>query len=131
MNSRILLVTNDFGPRAGGIETFVIGLLERVGSKGVGSKGIVVYTSRQDGDESYDRDWLAKYGIEVIRDRSKILLPTPRVIGKLRKLIRSREIEVIWFGAAAPLGLAARWLRIGSVKRVVALTHGHEVCWLS
>jgi phosphatidylinositol alpha-1,6-mannosyltransferase len=129
MNSRILLVTNDFGPRAGGIETFVIGLLERVGSKGVGSKGIVVYTSRQDGDESYDRDWLAKYGIEVIRDRSKILLPTPRVIGKLRKLIRSREIEVIWFGAAAPLGLAARWLRIGSVKRVVALTHGHEVWW--
>ena len=26
----ILLVTNDFGPRAGGIETFVVGLLERV-----------------------------------------------------------------------------------------------------
>ena len=48
MNSRILLVTNDFGPRAGGIETFVIGLLERVGSKGIGSEGIVVYTSRQD-----------------------------------------------------------------------------------
>lgn len=124
MYSRIILVTNDFGPRAGGIETFVIGLLERVGAK-----GIVVYTSRQSDHESYDLDWLTKYGIEVIRDRSKILLPTPRVIGKLRKLIKSREIEVVWFGAAAPLGLAARWLRIGAVKRIVALTHGHEVWW--
>ena len=124
MDSRILLVTNDFGPRAGGIETFVIGLLERVGSK-----GIVVYTSRQSGHESYDREWLNKYGIEVIRDRSKILLPTPRVIGALRKLIKNQDIEVIWFGAAAPLGLAARWLRIGSVRRIVALTHGHEVWW--
>ena len=124
MDSRILLVTNDFGPRAGGIETFVIGLLERVGSN-----GIVVYTSRQSGHESYDREWLNKYGIEVIRDRSKILLPTPRVIGALRKLIKNQDIEVIWFGAAAPLGLAARWLRIGSVRRIVALTHGHEVWW--
>lgn len=124
MSSRILLVTNDFGPRAGGIETFVIGLLERVGAT-----GIVVYTSRQDGQESYDQEWLAKYGIEVLRDRSKILLPTPRVISNLRKLIKRRDIEVIWFGAAAPLGLAARWLRIGSVKRIVALTHGHEVWW--
>jgi phosphatidylinositol alpha-1,6-mannosyltransferase len=124
MNSRILLVTNDFGPRAGGIETFVIGLLERVGTQ-----GIVVYTSKQDGHEGYDREWLRKYKVEVIRDRAKILLPTPRVIGNLRKLAKEREIEVIWFGAAAPLGLAARWLRIGSVERVVALTHGHEVWW--
>ncbi len=26
---KILCITNDFGPRAGGIETFVIGLIER------------------------------------------------------------------------------------------------------
>ena len=124
MTPRILLVTNDFGPRAGGIETFVIGLLERVGSK-----EIIVYTSRQEGSGSYDREWSKKYGIEVVRDRSKILLPSLRVIRNLRRLIRNKEIEVIWFGAAAPLGLAARWLRIGSVRRVVALTHGHEVWW--
>ena len=35
-----LLVTNDFGPRAGGIETFVIGLLERIPAGEV-----IVYTS--------------------------------------------------------------------------------------
>lgn len=124
MTPRILLLTNDFGPRAGGIETFVIGLLERVESK-----KIIVYTSQQEESGSYDREWFKKYGVEVVRDRSKILLPTPRVIRNLRKLIRSKEIEVIWFGAAAPLGLAARWLRVGSVRRLVALTHGHEVWW--
>lgn len=46
----ILLVTNDFGPRAGGIETFVMGLLERV------PKGeVIVYTSHQSSTGEYDR----------------------------------------------------------------------------
>lgn len=124
MTQRILLITNDFGPRAGGIETFVIGLLERIGDQEV-----LVYTSHQDGYEEYDRTWQEKHGVEVIRDRAKILLPTPRVVLKLRKLIQKREIEIIWFGAAAPLGLAARWLRPPIVKRIIALTHGHEVWW--
>ncbi|MEY4412403.1 MAG: hypothetical protein RL560_662, partial [Actinomycetota bacterium] len=39
---RVLCITNDFGPRAGGIETFVIGLIERLPKNSV-----VVYTSRQ------------------------------------------------------------------------------------
>lgn len=123
-SSRILLVTNDFGPRAGGIETFVIGLLERIGSHEV-----LVYTSKQEGSDAYDQRWLEEFGVRVIRDRARILLPSPRVVGKLRKLIRQEKIEVIWFGAAAPLGLAARWLRIDTVRSIVALTHGHEVWW--
>lgn len=121
---RVLLVTNDFGPRAGGIETFVIGLLERLESHEV-----IVYTSQQQDSEAYDQKWLKDYRVRVIRDKSKILLPTPRVIRKLRRVIRENQIEVIWFGAAAPLGLAARWLRIDSIKSIVALTHGHEVWW--
>ena len=124
MKPKILLVTNDFGPRAGGIETFVIGLLERLNAEKV-----TVYTSYQEEHEKYDQEWLRNRGIEVIRDRAKILLPTPRVIRNLRKLIREKDLEVIWFGAAAPLGLAARWLRIGSIRRIIALTHGHEVWW--
>jgi phosphatidylinositol alpha-1,6-mannosyltransferase len=124
MNPRVLLVTNDFGPRAGGIETFVIGLLERAKNF-----EIVLYTSFQEGHESYDQRWLDLHGVEVIRDKSKILLPSPRVIRNLRRLIRERGTEVIWFGAAAPLGLAARWLRIATVRRIIGLTHGHEVWW--
>ena len=121
---KILLVTNDFGPRAGGIETFIIGLLERL------PKGeVLVYTSTQDVHEEYDQNWFKEFGVEVLRDKTKILLPSPRVIRKLRRLIRARDIEVIWFGAAAPLAFSARWLRIGAVRKQVALTHGHEVWW--
>lgn len=121
---KILLVTNDFGPRAGGIETFINGLLERI------PRGqVLVYTSMQDGFKDHDRRWSEEFGIEVIRDSRKILLPSPRAIRALRRLITERNIEVIWFGAAAPLGLSAKWLRIAQVRKIVALTHGHEVWW--
>ena len=120
----ILLVTNDFGPRAGGIETFVIGLLERMPSGEV-----VVYTSSQEGSADFDQRWKSEFGVEVIRDRSSILLPTPRVIKNLRNILRARSITKVWFGAAAPLGLSARWLRKAGATHIVALTHGHEVWW--
>jgi len=95
----ILLVTNDFGPRAGGIETFVIGLLERI------PRGeVVVYTSSQPDSAHFDQRWREEFGVEVIRDRASILLPTPRVIKNLRREIRSRNLTKVWFGAAAPLG---------------------------
>ena len=120
----ILLVTNDFGPRAGGIETFVIGLLERIPPGEV-----VVYTSSQEGSTDFDQRWRSEFGVEVIRDRASILLPTPRVIKNLRKALRTRSITKVWFGAAAPLGLSARWLRKSGARHIVALTHGHEVWW--
>jgi phosphatidylinositol alpha-1,6-mannosyltransferase len=121
---RILCITNDFGPRAGGIETFVIGLIERAP---FGST--IVYTSAQPDSEEYDRIWFEKYGVEVIRDRSKVLLPSPRVLAILKNLVRDRQIPTVFFGAAAPLGLLSQGLRKAGVKRIVALTHGHEVWW--
>lgn len=120
----ILLVTNDFGPRAGGIETFIAGLLERI------PKGeVIVYTASQSGSESFDKRWLDIFGVRVIRDSSKILLPTPRVIRQVRKVIEQSGVEKIWFGAAAPLALSARYLRVGSIKKILALSHGHEAWW--
>lgn len=120
----ILLVTNDFGPRAGGIETFVIGLLERI------PRGeVIVYTSAQEDSKAFDQRWNDEYGVKVIRDRSTILLPTPRVIRNVRKVLNSHGATKVWFGAAAPLGLAARWLRKSGAEHIVALTHGHEVWW--
>ncbi|MFM1967615.1 MAG: hypothetical protein RL590_472 [Actinomycetota bacterium] len=120
----ILLVTNDFGPRAGGIESFVIGLLERIPAGEV-----IVYTSFQPEHESYDQKWFSDYQVRVVRDKSKVLLPTPRVIRNLQKVVRQNSITKVWFGAAAPLGVSSRWLRKVGVKQIVALTHGHEVWW--
>ena len=120
----MLFVTNDFGPRAGGIETFIIGLIQR---RPFGST--IVYTSFQDNSELYDADWMANYGVRVIRDRSKILLPTPRVAFNLRTIIKSEGITTAAFGAAAPLGLLSASIKRAGVTRTVALTHGHEVWW--
>ena len=124
VSNQLLCVTNDFGPRAGGIETFVIGLIER---RPFGST--IVYTSAQDASAEYDARWLKDFGVTVIRDKSKILLPTPRVARALRKLIEKERIEVAAFGAAAPLGLLSASMKKAGVKRTVALTHGHEVWW--
>ena len=124
VSSPVLFVTNDFGPRAGGIETFIIGLIER---RPFGQT--IVYTSAQTNSEQYDAVWLANYGVRVIRDRSKILLPTPRVAFHLKKIIRNEGITTAAFGAAAPLGLLSAGMKRAGVVRTVALTHGHEVWW--
>ena len=120
----ILCITNDFGPRAGGIETFIIGLIERMPKHSV-----IVYTSSQEGSQNFDQAWRENYGVEVIRDKSKILLPTLRVGRAVRKIAREREVRKAFFGAAAPLALLAQGLRRAGVTRIVALTHGHEVWW--
>lgn len=121
---KILLVTNDFGPRTGGIETFVIGLLERI--KG---QEVIVFTSAQGDTSEYDRNWLNQYGVLVIRDRSKILLPSWWVTKRAKVIVKSHNIDVLIFGAAAPLALMAPPLRKLGVKKIIALTHGHEVWW--
>jgi phosphatidylinositol alpha-1,6-mannosyltransferase len=124
MAAKTLFITNDFGPRAGGIETFVHGLIERL-PKG----SVIVYTSAQPKTADFDAEWLRDYDIEVIRDRSKILLPTPRVINICQRIIKERKITRVAFGAAAPLGIMARAMRRAGAQKIVALTHGHEVWW--
>lgn len=124
VSSPVLFVTNDFGPRAGGIETFVIGLIER---RPFGQT--IVYTSAQAGSEAYDSAWKSDFGVTVIRDRAKILLPTPRVARNLSQIIKKSNIQVAAFGAAAPLGLLSASMKRAGVRKTVALTHGHEVWW--
>lgn len=124
VSSPVLFVTNDFGPRAGGIETFVIGLIER---RPYGQT--IVYTSAQTGSEAYDAAWKSDFGVTIIRDRAKILLPTPRVARNLVRIIKESDIQVAAFGAAAPLGLLSGSMKRAGVRKTVALTHGHEVWW--
>ena len=120
----LLLITNDFGPRTGGIETFINGLVERL------PLGLTtVYTSSQGDTREYDEKWFREFGVRVIRDRAKILLPTPRISRRVTQLIKSQEIEIVAFGAAAPLALMATACRRAGAQRIIALTHGHEVWW--
>jgi phosphatidyl-myo-inositol dimannoside synthase len=118
---RTLLVTNDFPPRPGGIQSFVHNLAVR---QPAGS--VVVYASTWRGAEKFD----AEQPFEVVRERTSVLLPTPAVARRAADLARSYGCDTVLFGAAAPLGLLAPGLRRRTaIDRAVALTHGHEVGW--
>ncbi len=113
---RTLLVTNDFPPRKGGIQVFVHELATR---QPAGE--LVVYCSDWRGSADFD----AAQPFPVIREKTKVLLPTGSVARRAAALAREHDCDRVWFGAAAPLGLLGRGLR----RRSVALTHGHEVGW--
>ncbi len=118
---KILLVTNDFPPRPGGIQSFVHQLAVR---QLTGS--VVVYTSSWRGAGKFD----AEQPFEVVREPTTVLLPTPAIARRLAALARSRDCDTLWFGAAAPLGLLATGLRRqAGIERAVAQTHGHEAGW--
>lgn len=121
---KILFITNDFGPRAGGIESFIIGLIQHSTLS-----PITVYTSSQGDTREYDASWQADYGVQVIRDPAKILLPTPRVNHSISRIIKELEIDVVVFGSAAPLAFMSAACRRAGAKKIIALTHGHEVWW--
>jgi len=121
---KVLLVTNDLGPRAGGIETFILGLIA-----GLPKDSLIVYTSSQPGAAEFDKQLFENHGVEVIRDRAKVLLPTPRITRKAAKILKQYQITRVWFGAAAPLALMSGNLRAAGAKRIIALTHGHELWW--
>ncbi|MFI6231781.1 glycosyltransferase family 4 protein [Micromonospora echinospora] len=119
--SRTLLITNDFPPRPGGIQSFVhnLALHQPAGS-------VVVYASTWRDAEKFDAD----QPFEVVRERTRVLLPTPLVARRAAALARRYDCDKVWFGAAAPLGLLAPGLRRrAGIRRVLALTHGHEVGW--
>ncbi|MFC8625955.1 glycosyltransferase family 4 protein [Streptomyces anulatus] len=118
---RTLVVTNDFPPRQGGIETFVHAMTSRFPTDSV-----VVYTSAEPGAAVHD----AALPHPVVRDPARTLLPVPRVAARAVEVARRHGCDSVWFGAAAPLGLLADRLRRESgVRRAVATTHGHEVWW--
>jgi phosphatidylinositol alpha-1,6-mannosyltransferase len=120
MTGRTLVVTNDFPPRTGGIESFVLAMVSRMDPDAV-----VVHTARQHGDADFD----ARLPFSVVRDPSPLLVPTPAIGRRAAGLARAHGCDAVWFGAAAPLGLLAPRLREAGVRRTVATTHGHEVWW--
>lgn len=117
---KLLIVTNDFPPRQGGIQSFVHELARRLPADQV-----AVYTSDYPGAAAFD----AEQDFPVRRHPSGLLIPTPRA---RRRVLQARQdfgSTSVWFGASAPLGLLAAPLRRAGVQRMVASTHGHEAGW--
>jgi phosphatidylinositol alpha-1,6-mannosyltransferase len=120
--TRTLVVTNDFPPRQGGIQTFVAALLERRPPD-----SLVVLASRSPGWEEYD----AALPYPVVRRPTGMLLPTPATARAAADLAQRHGCDSAFFGAAAPLGLIAPALRSAGVAHLVGATHGHETGWVA
>jgi phosphatidyl-myo-inositol dimannoside synthase len=124
--SRVLLVTNDFPPRPGGIQSYLGEFVARLVA--AGSHSLTVYAPHWKGADAYD-EAAGAAGYRVVRHPGTLMLPGPAVDARMRRLIADLGIDTVWFGAAAPLALLAQRARGAGAKRVVASTHGHEVGW--
>jgi len=117
---RTLIVTNDFPPRQGGIQSFVHGLATRLPPGTV-----TVYAPAWKGAAEFD----AEQPFPVIRHPTSLMLPVRTVSRRAAAIASDHGCDTVLFGAAAPLGLITPVLRKAGLRRAVALTHGHETGW--
>jgi phosphatidylinositol alpha-1,6-mannosyltransferase len=119
-----LLVTNDFPPRRGGIQSYLVEFVSRLAA--TGEHTLTVYAPQWKDAETFDA---RTAGYHVVRHPGTLMLPGAGVDIRMRRLIAEHGIDTVWFGAAAPLGLLAHRARQAGATRVLASTHGHEVGW--
>src|ERR1700759_2480746 len=113
-----LIVTNDFPPRQGGIQSFVHGLAGLLPQ-------VAVYAPAWDGAKAFD----SRQPFPVVRHPTSLILPVPSVARPAVAALHSYDCDTVIYGASAPLGLLAPTLRQAGATRQVALTHGHEAGW--
>jgi phosphatidylinositol alpha-1,6-mannosyltransferase len=109
-----LLVTNDYPPKLGGIQTYLRELWRRLPAE-----SFVVLTAARVGSREFDRR--EPYAIERVRART--LLPTPRLVHRVRRLAERTGAGLVVLDPAFPLGLIGP--RLGVPYGVVL--HGAEV----
>ncbi|WP_161606048.1 glycosyltransferase family 4 protein [Microlunatus speluncae] len=113
-----LVISNDFGPRIGGIESFVTDVCRFLDHE------VVVLTCRVQGSEPYDR----AAGFPIFR-RDPVLLPSRSVTAEAVRLLHRFDARRVIFGAAAPLSLMAPALRAAGATKIIGISHGHEIWW--
>ena len=111
---RHLLVTNDFPPKVGGIQSYLWELWRRLPAE-----DIAVHTTPHAGAPVFDAD----QAFVVTRSREPVLLPTPTVVRRVRNLAERQGAELVVWDPALPVGHAGR--RVGRPYAVVL--HGSEV----
>jgi phosphatidylinositol alpha-1,6-mannosyltransferase len=110
-----LLVTNDFPPKVGGIQSYLWELWRRLPPADV-----TVLTTPYPGTAEFDR----AQPFRVVRDRHKVLLPTPALAGRIDALAGEVNAGLIFLDPALPLGALGPRLRSAPY---VAVLHGAEV----
>ena len=110
-----LLVTNDFPPKIGGIQSYLWELWRRLPPAET-----TVMTTPYPGAA----EWDAAQAFRVVRRREKVLLPSPGLARSVDALAREVGADVIFVDPALPLGLIVPKVRSAPV---VVVLHGAEI----
>jgi phosphatidyl-myo-inositol dimannoside synthase len=117
---RTLVITNDFPPRPGGIQTFGYEIVRRFDPESV-----TVLTSNWEGAAEFD----AAQDFKIVRANTQTLVPSKSTLSMAREIVVAENITRVLFGAAAPLGLLGAPLRKLGVTNIIGMTQGHETGW--
>ncbi len=113
-----LLVTNDFPPKVGGIQAYLWELWRRLDPD-----TFAVLTARSHPDApAFDRDQASR-GIRIERVPSRVLVPTPHLVRRIRESARRAGAGLVVLDPAFPLGIVGP--QLGMPYGVVL--HGAEV----
>lgn len=110
----MLLVSNDFPPKVGGIQNYLYELWSRLPYSDAH-----VLTTKYKGAGEFDRQ--QDFTIER---HAKILWPTPRLISHTRSLMKEIHTETVFIDPLLPTGLIAPHLK--DVTKIL-IVHGAEV----
>jgi phosphatidyl-myo-inositol dimannoside synthase len=110
-----LLVTNDFPPKVGGIQSYLYELWQRLPAEET-----TVLTTAYEGAAAWD----AAQRFRVERARQRMLLPRPRQAPRIDSLARETGADVVFLDPMLPLGLVGPRLRAAPY---VVVAHGAEV----
>lgn len=116
----VLLVTNDYPPRVGGIQRTLQALVDQLPPERVS-----VLAPAREGDAAFD----AAAAYRVLRQREPFLWPTRDVARHVRRAVADVEAQVVLFGATYPLALLGPGLARAGTPYLSA-AHGFEY-WLS
>lgn len=114
---RLLVLTNHFPPRVGGVERFVHGLVQHLPPDRV-----AVVAPRWAGCREFD----AAQPYPVFRWGGTYLIPVPEAVDRVESLVRETGAEMVLFGHAVPLGWMGPWIQERCGVPYATLTHGAE-----
>jgi phosphatidylinositol alpha-1,6-mannosyltransferase len=110
-----LLVTNDFPPKVGGIQSYLYELWRRLPPEET-----TVLTTPHRGA----RAWDAEQSFRVERVHERVLLPSKRLARNVDALAREVKADIILLDPMLPLGMIGAWL---TAAPNVVIVHGAEI----
>jgi phosphatidylinositol alpha-1,6-mannosyltransferase len=111
-----LLVTNDFPPKVGGIQSVLWEFWRRLDP----ARTTVLTTGYPD-----SREWDRAQAFRVERVRERVMLPRPGLVRRIDTLAAETRADIVFVDPMLPLGLVVPHLDPG--RPVVVLAHGAEI----